>query len=388
MPSFSATSVSVPLSGVTKYCPFFVWATTDLRLVPTPGSTTETNTVPAGQYGAVCHRRYDAFPDVEGGDLVRQVVEFQVGIDPARHALHLRHRAVLRAEVALEHERRGSGKAEGGRQKAEGQQQNIPASIRRLPPVDFSAFIGSFIPHLFFMRFTEKIRKAFTAEGMLSVRRGIQRAIHPQPVSKFLGHLDPAVMQELAAKHGHLMQPGENWAKYLDAARWLKLNIRRAQDIGVDRVRRPLRVLDLGSGAGWFLFVCKHLGHEGLGIDVPHPAFYGEIFEALGLQRVVAPVDAQKPLPDELLAGGKFDLVTAFSIEFNKHAPWGMWQAADWDYLLNDLRDRFLQPGGRVYFDLNPNYDGQFMTPDMAALFQRRGASVDRRSKLMFDPLR
>ena len=73
---------------------------------------------------------------------------------------------------------------------------------------------------------------------------------------------------------------------------------------------------------------------------MPHPAFYGEIFAALGLQRVVAPVDAQKPLPEELLAGGKFDLVTAFSIEFNKHAPWGMWKAADWDYLLNDLRER------------------------------------------------
>ena len=106
------------------------------------------------------------------------------------------------------------------------------------------------------------------------------------------------------------------------------------------------------------------------------------------MQRVVAPVVAQQPLPDELLAGGKFDLVTAFSIEFNKHAPWGMWKAADWDYLLNDLRERFLQPGGRVYFDLNPNYDGQFMTPDMADLFRMRGASVDRRSKLMFDPLK
>ncbi len=238
------------------------------------------------------------------------------------------------------------------------------------------------------MRFIDKVRKAFTAEGILSVRRGFRRAIHPQPVSKFLRHVDPDAMAALAAKHGHRMEPGENWAKYLEAPRWLKLNIRRAQDIGLDRERRPLRVLDLGSGAGWFLFVCKHLGHPGLGIDVPHPAFYGEIFEKLGLQRVVAPVEAQKLLPDALLTGGKFDLVTAFSIEFNKHAPWGMWTAADWEHLLNDLRDRFLLPGGRIYFDLNPNYDGQFMTPDMAEVFRRRGASVDRRSKLMFNPLR
>ena len=143
-------------------------------------------------------------------------------------------------------------------------------------------------------------------------------------------------------------------------------------------------MLDLGSGAGYFLFVCKQLGHGGMGIDVPHPEFYGAMFDALGLQRVVAPVEAQKPLPDALLAGGKFDLVTAFSIEFNKHAPWGLWTAADWECLLTDLRERFLNPGGRIYFDLNPNYDGRFMTPEMAEMFARRGASVDRQSKLTF----
>ena len=238
------------------------------------------------------------------------------------------------------------------------------------------------------MRLSHKIRKAFTAEGLLSVRRGIGRAIHPQPVSKFLRHVDPGVMDAMRFKHAPLMQPGENWAKYLDAERWLKLNIRRAQDIGLDRERRHLRVLDLGSGAGWFLFVCKQLGHDGIGIDIPEPLFYGEMFEKMGLRRVVAPVDPQTPLPEALLADGKFDLVTAFSIEFNRHAPHGLWTAADWDHLLDDLRDRFLKPGGRLYFDLNPNYHGEFMTPDMAELFRRRGAAVDRRSKLLFDPLK
>ncbi len=238
------------------------------------------------------------------------------------------------------------------------------------------------------MRLSEKIGKAFTPAGILSVRRGIGRLLHPQPVSKFLRHIPPAAMDAHLAKYGHLMQPGENWAKYLDAARWLKLNIRRAQDLRLDREKRALRILDLGSGAGYFLFVAKQLGHGGMGIDVPHPELYGAMFDTLGLQRVVAPVEAQKPLPDALLADGKFDLVTAFSIEFNKHAPWGMWKAADWDYLLTDLRDRFLNPGGKIYFDLNPNYDGQFMTPDMAEVFQKRGASVDRRSKLTFDPVK
>lgn len=57
MPSSSAMSVSVPLSGLTKKCPLFVFSTTDFRSVPTPGSMTDTNTVPAGQNGAACFNR-------------------------------------------------------------------------------------------------------------------------------------------------------------------------------------------------------------------------------------------------------------------------------------------------------------------------------------------
>src|SRR6476659_1059948 len=52
IPSASLINVKVPLSGVTKYWPDFDFITIDFLAVPTPGSTTETNTVPAGQKGA------------------------------------------------------------------------------------------------------------------------------------------------------------------------------------------------------------------------------------------------------------------------------------------------------------------------------------------------
>jgi hypothetical protein len=47
-PSRSATGEMIPLSGSTKYWPFFVLTMMALREVPTVGSTTTTKTVFAG----------------------------------------------------------------------------------------------------------------------------------------------------------------------------------------------------------------------------------------------------------------------------------------------------------------------------------------------------
>ncbi len=239
------------------------------------------------------------------------------------------------------------------------------------------------------MRLTDKIAKLADPAAYLSIWRGFKRAIHPQPVRKFLRHIDQPAIAALGERHAPSLRPGENWIKYSNASRWLKSNIRRTQDLGIDRAKPGLRILDLGSGAGYFLFVCKHLGHpDSMGLDVPEPAFYGEVFDQLGLRRVAAPIRAYEPLPEALLAGGKFDFVTAFSIAFNGHKSPALWGPAEWDFLLNDLRDRFLLPGGRIYFDLNPEYDDTFMTPELREFFLRRGAKLDRRSKLLFDPLR
>jgi SAM-dependent methyltransferase len=238
------------------------------------------------------------------------------------------------------------------------------------------------------MRLSEKAAKLLDASAYRSAWRGVKRALHPLPVGRFMRRIDQPAIAALAARHENALLPGQNWTKYFDAERWLKLNIRRAQDIGIDREKRALRVLDLGSGAGYFLLVCRELGHSGIGLDVPEPAFYGEIFKQLGLERVEGRIEAREPLPERLLAGGKFDLATAFSIAFNGHKSANVWGPPEWDFLLNDLRDRFLLPGGRIYFDLNPEPDGSFMTPALCQFFLDRGAKIDRRSKLLFDPLR
>jgi len=50
----------------------------------------------------------------------------------------------------------------------------------------------------------------------------------------------------------------------------------------------------------------------------------------------------------------------------------------EWEFLLNDLQKNFLEPGGRIYFDLNPEADGSSVTPPLKAFFLQRGAMIDR----------
>jgi hypothetical protein len=55
-----------------------------------------------------------ALPDVEGLDLVREVVDAEVGVHAGRDALHGGDRPVARAEVGLQHE--GALRRERGRE--------------------------------------------------------------------------------------------------------------------------------------------------------------------------------------------------------------------------------------------------------------------------------
>ena len=53
--------------------------------------------------------------------------------------------------------------------------------------------------------------------------------------------------------------PGADWPKYLDLDRWIGVNIRRIRQLELD-VARPKRILDLGCGAGYFLYIAQLTG--------------------------------------------------------------------------------------------------------------------------------
>lgn len=119
------------------------------------------------------------------------------------------------------------------------------------------------------------------------------------------------------------------YAKYANIDPWLRLNRERVQDLKLNR-SAPKRVLDLGCGGGFFLFILKKLGHSVLGLDIDQVSLYAELLNIFDVPRVVWRIKAFEALPD---LGQKFDWITAFSINFNLDYPTErLWGPADWDF--------------------------------------------------------
>ena len=165
----------------------------------------------------------------------------------------------------------------------------------------------------------------------------------------------------------------------VDLDRWIGVNIRRICQLELD-LSRPKRILDLGCGSGYFLYIAQLLGHSGVGLDMDRLPMFREITRLLGVRRVVQQIEAFRPLPN---FGQKFDLITAFMICFNNHKMPGLWGVREWEFFLGDLK-KHLRPRGRIWLELNQEYDGTFYTPELDAFFQKRGAKIDEH-KIVFN---
>jgi SAM-dependent methyltransferase len=215
--------------------------------------------------------------------------------------------------------------------------------------------------------------------------RRVRRWLHPIPLAPLLAKIDADRLRALRAEYGSPppdAPPGwRHYSKYLDLEKYLRLNIRRVQDLDLHR-SRPQDILDIGCGGGFFLFVAQDQGHHGLGLDTGEIPVFDGLVELLGVERVVYAIQAFEPMPD---LGRKFDLITAFSTAFHggREHSW-RWGPDEWEFLIADL-ERHLQPGGRIFFGLNPAYKGEYYTPEILEVFRRRDAAVEREN-VLFPP--
>ena len=232
------------------------------------------------------------------------------------------------------------------------------------------------------MRFSRKLQKLFSRDAFASAFEHLSRATHPVNKRRLLDDIDWLQFKDL--RHKFPYRPGSPQInRFEDVVYWIDINVERAQDLWLDRTP-PLRILDLGAGAGYFLYVCKHFGHEVLGFDTDSEPLFGATTELLGVQRAIGRIERRVALPE---LGQRFDLVTAHRICFHRIGKVHQnleWSIDDWKFFIADLRQKVLSENGRVLLDFNPRLDGSsFFTPELRECFISEGARIFR-SKALF----
>ena len=233
------------------------------------------------------------------------------------------------------------------------------------------------------VQFRHKLKKLLTGQGFTSARQHLRRSFRansfPLEIARVIETIDRPKLEEIQRRY-QVDDPGQDWPKYLNLDHWIDVNIRRIRRLELD-MSPPQHLLDLGCGAGYFAYIAKLLGHNVTGLDIDEVPMFGEITRLLGVPRVIWRIQPFVPLPD---LGKQFDLITAFMICFNDHKQPTLWGTEEWAFFLDDLA-KHLRPCGRVWLELNREYDGTCYTPELKDFFKQRGAKIDDH-RLLFIP--
>jgi SAM-dependent methyltransferase len=188
--------------------------------------------------------------------------------------------------------------------------------------------------------------------------------------------IDQARFQEVIGRHA---SEGYDSYKYFDKQLWLRSKMMRAIELGLDKSAYT-SVLDLGCGAGYFLYCCKYLGHDVHGIDLPDYPFYRDMIALFGLSRTGFRIEAYKNLP---AINRRFDVITAHQICFNGHKTESLWGIGEWDFFLGDLEENYLIPGGIIALEFNEEPSIGFYTRELRTYFESRSARIFRGRVIM-----
>jgi SAM-dependent methyltransferase len=190
--------------------------------------------------------------------------------------------------------------------------------------------------------------------------------------------LDELQFRGVIARH---RTPDYRYAKYFKKRTWLRAKTMRALESELDKAP-PSVVLDLGCGPGYFLYVCKYLGHTVHGIDLPGDPFFDDMLRFFGIARTDLEIRPYRTLPR---LGTRFDLIAAHQICFNGHASSDLWGVNEWAFLLADLRENHLARGGTIALEFNPEPSSVFYGDELRCWFAAQGAQIFRGRVILRD---
>jgi SAM-dependent methyltransferase len=189
-------------------------------------------------------------------------------------------------------------------------------------------------------------------------------------MAALMAKIDPDRLRQIQRRHAG---SDARYAKYSDVEHWLAINLPRVQELKLEG-SAPKEILDLGCGAGFFLFLAKQAGHSGVGVDVGDYPLSNDLIDLFGVDKLTWRIRAFEPLPD---LGRRFDLITAFSAAFNRnHDEARGWNAEEWEFFLNDLK-RHAKPDSQILLEINSGKDGRYFLPEIRDFLIKRGARVE-----------
>jgi len=205
-------------------------------------------------------------------------------------------------------------------------------------------------------------------------------AARRQVLARALAAIDRQRWEEIKAKYAAELASYDEIGvfKYGDLPFWLAHKVKLAFDFGLDK-RPPSTILDIGMGAGHFGAIAQAMGHRVVGTDIYEP-LYEDIAALLGVDRRIVPVASMTPMPS---LGERFDVATLIWQVFDRRRirtpqgrRWEFWSLEEWLFLLRDIADNHLRPGGAIYLQLNqqPRPEGERFDPELMAWAEARGA--------------
>ena len=160
-------------------------------------------------------------------------------------------------------------------------------------------------------------------------------------ITETLATIDKTQLEDLATRTGnrYVTGPIRKWlGEKLSVAFYFNLHNSKNQ-----------KVLDIGTGAGWMVYLCKKLGHDVLGTDIKNRHDYDPVYEFLNIQdRVIQELvyaNTKLNLPQ------KYNLITCMRGFFSTRGE-TVWTKKEWKFFFNDIQN-YLEDNGHIYLGMN-----------------------------------
>ena len=148
----------------------------------------------------------------------------------------------------------------------------------------------------------------------------------------------------------------ENAFKYMHPYHYFVEKNIIAKKLNLDSLE-SLNILDIGAGAGHFLAIANHYGHNSIGLDIEYPKcgdlphIYDALTNFYQVDKIYSKIDNENgSLP--VLNIDKQDLVTGLMTYFNKHNDGTPWSARTWSFFLKNISDSWLKEDGAIFLNL------------------------------------